>query len=105
MYTMESGAQRREIPEYPLVAVREAITNAVMPRDHHCDAAHVLVSIFSDRLEVENPGGLFRALSIADLGKRSIRRNRLLVDLLFRARSVERVGSGIPRMRQREFSR
>jgi len=99
-YAVESRAQRREIQEYPLVAVREAITNAVMHRDYHYDAAHVFVSVFSDRLEVENPGGLFSGLSIADLGKRSVRRNRLLADLLFRARYVERVGSGIPRMRR-----
>ena len=52
-----------------------------------------------------NPGGLFSGLSIADLGKRSVRRNRLLADLLFRARYVERVGSGIPRMRRLAFSR
>ena len=71
-----------------------------MHRDYHYDAAHVFVSIFADRLEVENPGGLFSGLSLADLGKRSVRRNRLVADLLFRARYVERVGSGIPRIRQ-----
>ena len=76
------------------------ITNAVMHRDYLYDAAHVFVSIFADRLEVENPGGLFSGLSLADLGKRSVRRNRLVADLLFRARYVERVGSGIPRIRQ-----
>ena len=99
---MAEGArpQRREVYEYPLVAIREAITNAVLHRDYHYDAARVFVSIFADRLEVENPGGLFSGLSLADLGKRSVRRNRLVADLLFRARYVERVGSGIPRIRQ-----
>ena len=97
---MDARPQRREVHEYPLVAIREAITNAVMHRDYHYDAAHVFVSIFADRLEVENPGGLFSGLSLADLGKRSVRRNRLVADLLFRARYVERVGSGIPRIRQ-----
>ena len=99
-YLVDARPQRREVYEYPLVAIREAITNAVMHRDYHYDAAHVFVSIFADRLEVENPGGLFSGLSLADLGKRSVRRNRLVADLLFRARYVERVGSGIPRMRQ-----
>lgn len=51
-------------------------------------------------LEVENPGGLASGLTVPDLGRRSVRRNRLLADLLFRARYVERVGSGIPRMRR-----
>lgn len=99
-YLVDARPQRREVHEYPLVAIREAITNAVMHRDYHYDAAHIFVSIFADRLEVENPGGLFSGLSLADLGKRSVRRNRLVADLLFRARYVERVGSGIPRIRQ-----
>lgn len=98
-YGIGSQARRREVPEYPLVAVREAVTNAVMHRDYRYDAAHVFLSIFSDRLEVENPGGLYSGLVLSDLGKRSVRRNRLLADLLSRARYVERVGSGISRMR------
>ena len=92
--------RRSELSEYPPVAVREAVTNAVMHRDYHYDAAHVFLSIFSDRLEVGNPGGLASGLSIEDLGRRSVRRNRLLADLLFRARYVEMVGSGIPRMKR-----
>jgi ATP-dependent DNA helicase RecG len=99
-YTVGSSAQRREIPEYPLVAVREAVTNAVMHRDYQYDAAHVFLSLFADRLEIENPGGLYSGLTVEELGKRSVRRNRLLADLLFRARYVERVGSGIPRMKK-----
>ena len=99
-YVVDARPRRREVYEYPLVAIREAVTNAVMHRDYHYDAAHVFVSIFADRLEVENPSGLFSGLSLADLGKRSVRRNRLVADLLFRARYVERVGSGIPRIRQ-----
>ena len=77
-YLVDARPQRREVYEYPPVAIREAITNAVMHRDYHYDAAHVFVSIFADRLEVENPGGLFSGLSLADLGKRSVRRNRLV---------------------------
>jgi ATP-dependent DNA helicase RecG len=99
-YAVGASAQRREIPEYPLVAVREAVTNAVMHRDYQYDAAHVFLSLFADRLEVENPGGLYSGLTVEELGKRSVRRNRLLADLLFRARYVERVGSGIPRMQK-----
>ena len=33
-----------------------------------------------------------------ELGKRSVRRNRTIADLLYRARFVERIGSGIQRM-------
>lgn len=97
-YSITANAQHQEIYEYPLVAIREAIINAVMHRDYYYDASHIYIHIFSDRLEIENPGGLYHGLKIEDLGKRSVRRNRTIADLLYRAKFVERIGSGIQRM-------
>ena len=95
--------QRNEHFEYPLDALREVIINAVMHRDYYYDASHIYIHIHPDHIEVENPGGLYAGLSITDLGKRSIRRNRLIAELLFRAKYVEKVGSGIPRIKKSLF--
>lgn len=91
---------RREIYEYPIVAIREAIVNAVTHRDYQYDGAHIYVHLFPDRIEIENPGGLYHGLTIENLGQRSVRRNRLIADLLHRAGYIERVGSGFDRMKQ-----
>jgi ATP-dependent DNA helicase RecG len=92
--------RRSELHEYPLVAVREAIVNAVTHRDYHYDLSHTYVHVYSDRMEIENPGGLPPGMSVDDLGRRSVRRNRAVADLLYRAGYVERVGSGIDRMKR-----
>ncbi|MBU4484957.1 putative DNA binding domain-containing protein, partial [bacterium] len=86
------------IEEYPTVAIREALINAVMHRDYLYDSSHIYMHIYSDRIEIENPGGLFKGLTVADLGKRSVRRNRLIAELFFRSGYIEMVGSGINRM-------
>jgi ATP-dependent DNA helicase RecG len=99
-YAVTGEAQHIELYEYPLVAVREAIINAVMHRDYYYDGSHIYVHVFSDRLEIENPGGLPPGLTIEDIGKRSVRRNRTIADLLFRAKFVEQIGSGIQRMKR-----
>jgi len=44
--------RRENIPEYPMKALREAITNAVMHRDWFIDGANVFVEIYIDRIEV-----------------------------------------------------
>jgi ATP-dependent DNA helicase RecG len=93
-------ARRCEIEEYPFVAFREALINAVVHRDYFYDHSHIYVHIFSNRLEIENPGGLFHGLKLDEFGKRSIRRNRLIADLLHRAKYIERVGSGVDRMKE-----
>ncbi len=89
-----------EIHEYPLVALREAVINAVVHRDYNYDGSHIYIHIYPDKIEIENPGGLYHGLTIASLGQRSVRRNRLIADLLHRAGYIERVGSGFDRMRQ-----
>jgi len=86
--------------EYPMVALREALINAVTHRDYLYDGSHIYVHIFSDRIEIENPGGLCHGMTEDFLGKRSVRRNRLIADFLHRAGYIERVGSGFSRMEQ-----
>jgi len=91
--------QRENIPEYPMKALREAITNAVMHRDWFVEGANVFVEIYTDRIEVISPGGLPKGMTLADLGRKSIRRNALIADLLHRIDFIEKAGTGIRRIR------
>ena len=91
--------QREDIPEYPMAALREAITNAVMHRDWFMEGANVFVEIYTDRIEISSPGGLPKGMKLSDLGRKSIRRNALIADLLHRITFIEKAGTGIKRMR------
>jgi len=93
------GLRRQDIPEYPMNALREAITNAVMHRDWFMEGANVFVEIYTDRIEVSSPGGLPKGMKLSDLGHKSVRRNALIADLLHRIDFIEKAGTGIKRMR------
>jgi len=94
------GVTRQDIPEYPEVALREAIVNAVAHRDysHFVRGSHIQVRMFADRLEVENPGGLYGGVTIDKLQEGQSTRNRLLVQLMEDIHLVENRGSGIDAM-------
>ncbi|MBI1849412.1 MAG: transcriptional regulator, partial [Planctomycetes bacterium] len=92
--------RRQNIPEYPMKALREAITNAVMHRDWCMDGANVFVELHTDRIEVSSPGGLPKGMTLSDLGRKSIRRNTLIADLLHRIDFIEKAGTGIRRIRE-----
>lgn len=97
---IEAGAlERKEQWEYPLDAVREAITNAVCHRDY-ADSGNVVVKIFDDRLEVSNPGGLPAGMTVEDLKQphESKPRNKLIADAFFLIKYIEQFGTGIGRM-------
>jgi ATP-dependent DNA helicase RecG len=91
--------KRENIPEYPMKALREAITNAVMHRDWFIEGANVFVEICTDRIEVVSPGSLPKGMTLADLGSKSVRRNALIADLLHRIDFIEKAGTGIKRIR------
>jgi ATP-dependent DNA helicase RecG len=80
-------------------ALREAITNAVMHRDWFMEGANVFVEIYTDRIEISSPGGLPKGMKLSDLGRKSIRRNALIADLLHRITFIEKAGTGVKRMR------
>jgi ATP-dependent DNA helicase RecG len=92
-------AERTNRLELPEEALREALVNAIVHRDY-VSTGHVQVDIYLDRVDISNPGGLVSGLERKDLGKRSMPRNPLLMDLLLRIDKVERVGSGIGRIRK-----
>lgn len=55
--------------------------------------------MFDDRVEVSNPGGLLPIVA-RDFGRKSMTRNPLIFGLFTRMHLVERVASGIPRMKE-----
>ena len=81
--------------EIPKEVVREAIVNAVAHRDYTSNAS-VQVMLFSDRLEVLNPGRLPPPLTLEQLRDThpSVPNNRLLARSLYLAQYIEEMGTG-----------
>lgn len=94
------GLYREDMPDYPLVAVREAITNALAHRDYSISGQKVALRMFDDRLEVESPGGLAGPVTLQNLDQKRYSRNPLLARLMYELRLVEEMGTGIRRMRR-----
>ncbi len=100
LHGMEIGAvHRTERWNLPPVAVREAVINAVVHTDYAQHGAPIRVSIFDDRLEVENPGLLPFGLTVYDLRHGvSKLRNRVIGRVFHELGLIEQWGSGIQRM-------
>jgi len=95
-YEFEGKARRKEIWEYPLGALREAVINAIVHRDYRIPA-NVQVGIYDDRIEIWNPGKLPPGISVEDLYKKehqSVIRNQLIAQVFYDIGFIEKYGSG-----------
>ena len=91
--------RRRDRWNLPPEAVREAIVNAVVHTDYSQRGAPIRISIFDDRLEVENPGLLPFGLTLEDLPLGiSKLRNRVMGRVFHELGLAEQWGSGVQRM-------
>lgn len=87
--------ERQEKWEYPMDAVREAITNAICHRDYE-STSNVQIRIFDDRLEVWNPGRLPDGWTVETLKRKhgSKPYNPLIAKLFFLVKYIEEWGTG-----------
>jgi predicted HTH transcriptional regulator len=91
----DAGPDNAVSYEIPRAAVSEIIVNAIAHRDYQSDAS-VQIYVFSDRVEVWNPGELPPTLTPAKLRQihASVPRNKRISEALFLANYIDKVGTG-----------
>lgn len=90
-------ALRREVRTYPEIAIRELVANALIHQDFAISGAGPTVEVFTDRMEITNPGEpLIDPLRFIDEPPRS--RNEILAALMRRMAICEERGSGIDKV-------
>ena len=90
-----SGLDRIEQHDYPEIAVREAILNAIIHRDYGFSGS-IIVNLYDDRAEFVSLGGLMPGLRAEDLfiGV-SQPRNEKLANVFYRLKHIEAYGTGL----------
>jgi ATP-dependent DNA helicase RecG len=87
-------ALRKEIPMLPIPALRELVPNAMIHQDFHITGTSPMIEIFSDRMEITNPGlPLVKTDRFLDSPPRS--RNEALASFMRRIHICEERGTGI----------
>jgi len=90
-------AIRREVPIYPEPAIRELIPNALIHQDFSIAGSGPMIEIFSDRMEITNPGlPLVKTERFLDSPPRS--RNEALASIMRRLGICEERGSGVDKV-------
>lgn len=96
----DGSTQRREIPEIPIDAVREALVNSFCHKDYGACQSNE-VAIYKDRVEIYNPGSFPEGFSPEDFitgNERPVRRNPLTTSILYYSRDAESFGTGLRRI-------
>jgi len=92
------GLEHQETPIYPLEALRELLVNAVAHRDYNVQGDSIHVNIFSDRIEIDSPGGLPGPMTLENLLDARFSRNPVILQVLADMGFVERLGYGLNRV-------
>lgn len=96
------NGKREDKSEYPINAIREGVLNALIHRDYspHTEGMYIQVRMYKNRIEIQNPGGLYGKISVDLLGTKRVydARNPNIIRILEELGIVENRGSGIPTM-------
>ena len=96
-YEEIEGALRKEIHAFPELAIRELVANMLIHQDFGISGMNPMVEIFSDRIEISNPGSpLIDTMRFLDHNPRS--RNEKLAAFMRRIRICEERGSGVDKI-------
>ncbi|MCC5832727.1 MAG: putative DNA binding domain-containing protein [Chlamydiales bacterium] len=92
--------RRKDIPEYPSIAIREILINALVHADYSIQGSSgIQIAIFDGRLEIQNPGMLPFGFTMEDLKAGVSRiRNRVIAKIFHELHLMEEWGSGYQRV-------
>lgn len=96
----DGSIQRKEIPEVPTSAIREALINSFCHKDYNARQCNE-VTIYKNRIEIYNPGAFpsgYVPEDFIEKEERPVRRNPLITSILYYSKDVESFGSGLKRI-------
>lgn len=94
--TEEIEVQRKAVPTYPVVAIRELVANMMVHQDFSIKGMPLTIEIFENRLTFTNPGASLNDVKrLIDLPPHS--RNESLAQMMLLLDMCERRGSGFDR--------
>ena len=102
-WRVEIGSRKREeIPEIPELALREIIVNSFAHANYEV-TPEIEIGIHPNVIEIYNPGTFPDELTPLDFINKNLpsyKRNRLILDVLFRSKDVEKAGTGFQRVNE-----
>ncbi len=82
--------------EYPIVALREAIRNAVVHRDYSLTGKDIKVAIYDDMVEITSPGKLMPSIDFNELeARQSDIRNKIIAPVFKKIGVIDQWGNGL----------
>ena len=93
-----SGFKRKDVPDFPIEVLREAIVNALVHRDYAIEGAKCEIKIGEDMIVVTSPGKPLPAITIEDLNTfeaPSLSRNPIITYAFSLMNYVEEKGFGM----------
>jgi ATP-dependent DNA helicase RecG len=96
----EGSIERKEIPEIPVDAVREAMINSYCHRDYKSSQNNEVL-IYKNRVKIYNPATFSEGLKPEDFidgDEPSVKRNPQLAQLMCYSKDIESFGTGLKRI-------
>lgn len=93
-------AQRIEVPEVPIDALREILVNSFAHANYRGETEHE-IDITPSEIEIYNPGAFPMNLtpkSFVEKRRRSLPRNKVILEMLYKCKNVEMFGSGFKKV-------
>ena len=95
------GLYRTDTYEIPVVALREALINALIHRDYINQGRDIKVGVYDDIVNIVSPGSYPNSISQSDIDSgRSDARNRVIANVFKELGLIEQWGSGIARIKK-----
>ena len=92
----ETALQEKMVFNYPEIAIRELLMNAVMHRNYDSNSP-IRFYVFSDHIEIQSPGGLYGEATQANFPTRNSYRNPIVAEAMKSLGFVNRFGYGVQR--------